>query len=62
MARGNEDADSGSSQFFLLKWDQVLNPVSRIYLTVFLYFSLPFRLFPLFSISSWICSHSNHLK
>ena len=24
MARGNEDADSGSSQFFLLKWDQVI--------------------------------------
>lgn len=38
MARGNEDADSGSSQFFLLKWDQVHICICiYVYLFVYMY-------------------------
>jgi peptidylprolyl isomerase len=29
MARSNDDVDSGSSQFFFLKWNQALNPPGR---------------------------------
>ena len=29
MARDNGDPDSGSSQFFVLKWNQALNPPGR---------------------------------
>jgi cyclophilin family peptidyl-prolyl cis-trans isomerase len=39
MARGNEDADSGSSQFFLLKWDQVYICL-RICVYVYMYMHL----------------------